>query len=82
MHPIDRASRKHSIQEMKKHILMPSPLILEVGCSSGFMLREMRQHLPHAFIMGADYVRKPFESFLGQWVSFPFGIRCELTCRK
>ncbi len=22
------------------------------------------------------------ESFLGQWVSFPFGIRCELTCRK
>jgi SAM-dependent methyltransferase len=35
--------------------------VLEVGCSSGFFLEELRRELPRAFVVGADYVRGPLE---------------------
>ena len=33
--------------------------ILEVGCSSGYLLSEMKRTFPEAFVMGADVVRQP-----------------------
>src|SRR5258705_13994837 len=34
---------------------------LEVGCSSGFLLRDLRRELPGASLIGADYVRGPLD---------------------
>jgi SAM-dependent methyltransferase len=58
-HFIDRASRGHALAEVKRHARGPRPVILEVGCSSGFMLEDLRRELPHAFVIGSDYVRGP-----------------------
>jgi ubiquinone/menaquinone biosynthesis C-methylase UbiE len=59
-HFIDRASRQHALNTLEQ--LQPaSPVILDIGCSSGFMLRALRQHLPRAFAIGSDYVRGPLE---------------------
>src|SRR5438132_13742012 len=41
-HFIDRASRRHAIQQIKQFVKVREPVILEVGCSSGFLLRDLR----------------------------------------
>lgn len=53
-HPIDVASRQLAIDSMR--LLGGSPLILDVGCSSGFLIRELRERLPGAQLLGADYL--------------------------
>jgi SAM-dependent methyltransferase len=58
-HFIDRASRAHALGQVKRHARGPRPVVLEVGCSSGFFLEELRRELPHALVMGADYVCGP-----------------------
>jgi SAM-dependent methyltransferase len=60
-HFIDRASRQHAQQQLCQHVRAASPVILEVGCSSGFMLHLIREHFPHAFVMGSDVVCGPLE---------------------
>jgi SAM-dependent methyltransferase len=55
-HFIDQASRQHALEQLKNFLYNPSPVILEVGCSSGFMLRLIRKGLPEAFLIGSDYV--------------------------
>jgi SAM-dependent methyltransferase len=56
-HFIDRASRRHAIHQVKKFVKGPFPIILEVGCSSGFLLRDLKASYPQAFLIGSDYVR-------------------------
>lgn len=58
-HFIDHASRNHALRQLKKYVHGISPVILEVGCSSGFLLRLIRQRMPHVFLIGADYVSGP-----------------------
>src|SRR6266550_7101789 len=60
-HFIDRASRQRALDQLDKHLKAGSPVILEIGCSSGFMLRAMREQLPQAFLIGSDYVLGPLE---------------------
>jgi SAM-dependent methyltransferase len=60
-HFIDRASRRHALAQVRRHAAGPAPVILEVGCSSGFCLEELRRELPHAQVVGTDYVRGPLE---------------------
>lgn len=59
-HPIDRASRLTALRGLR-HLTAAEPVILEVGCSSGFMLRRLREAYPRATLIGADYVRGPLE---------------------
>lgn len=58
-HFIDRASRDHAIYQLKKHIKQNNPTILEVGCSSGFMLKRIRKTFPGALLIGSDVVHEP-----------------------
>ncbi len=58
-HVIDRASRYHAGMQLKKNINNKFPTILEIGCSSGFMLQYMQQIFPQALVMGADIVTTP-----------------------
>jgi ubiquinone/menaquinone biosynthesis C-methylase UbiE len=60
-HFIDRASRDHAISQLTKHVRTAQPVILEVGCSSGFMLKRMQQQFPGAILIGADVVQAPLK---------------------
>ena len=60
-HPIDVASRRNAVDQLRRHLPRPDAVVLEVGCSSGYLLRDMREALPDAFLIGADYVRGPLE---------------------
>lgn len=53
-HPIEVASRRLAIDSMR--LLGEAPVILDVGCSSGFLLRELRDQMPTAQLVGADYL--------------------------
>jgi SAM-dependent methyltransferase len=54
-HPIDVASRRLALESMKT--LAGRPVILDVGCSSGFLLRDLHYSLPAAALIGADYLQ-------------------------
>ena len=59
-HPIDVASRRDALLQLRRHLQgKSSPAILEIGCSSGFMLKAIVPAFPSAFVMGADVVRAP-----------------------
>ena len=60
-HSLDRTSRRHAVRQVKKHANGKAPIILEIGCSSGFLLEALQQELPHARLIGSDYVRAPLE---------------------
>jgi ubiquinone/menaquinone biosynthesis C-methylase UbiE len=53
-HPIDIASRDLASDSMR--MLEGRPVILDVGCASGFLLRDLQCALPAAALIGADYL--------------------------
>ncbi len=77
-HFIDRASRDHAIDQLKRNIHVENPLILEIGCSSGFMLQRMQKAFPHATIMGSDVVSEPLQKLAESMPATPF-FRFDLT---
>jgi SAM-dependent methyltransferase len=70
-HPIDLASRRHAVEQLRKHLPRPDAIVLEVGCSSGYLLRDMRAAMPEALLIGADYVRGPLEVLAGSMPTVP-----------
>lgn len=58
-HPIDLASRNDALLQVKKFMSFDKAVIVEVGCSSGFFIRDLAKSFPEAVIMGADVVREP-----------------------
>lgn len=57
-HYIDGASRAWALRWVRNWVPTDA-LILDIGCSSGHMLRLLREELPHSRLMGADYIRGP-----------------------
>jgi SAM-dependent methyltransferase len=55
-HPIDIASRTMAIESMKLIRGRSQPIILDVGCSSGFLVEDLLREIPQAAIIGADYL--------------------------
>jgi ubiquinone/menaquinone biosynthesis C-methylase UbiE len=55
-HPIDIASRTMAIESMKLLRSRKNPIVLDVGCSSGFLVQDLLRELPEAAIIGADYL--------------------------
>lgn len=78
-HFMDCASRSHALSQLQKHIRVKTPVILEVGCSSGFMLRLMRNHLTDALVMGSDVVNDSLERLAENLPNVPL-FRFDLTC--
>jgi ubiquinone/menaquinone biosynthesis C-methylase UbiE len=70
-HPIDLASRRHAVEQLRKNLPRPDAVVLEVGCSSGYLLRDMQGAMPEACIIGADYVRGPLETLAGTMPTVP-----------
>ncbi len=54
-HFIDVASRDHAIAELKRELGTRPVSIMEVGCSAGHLLADMRRNLPNAILTGGDY---------------------------
>lgn len=55
-HPIDIASRTMAIESMKLIHGGSKPVILDVGCSSGFLVEDLLREIPQAAVIGADYL--------------------------
>jgi SAM-dependent methyltransferase len=58
-HPIDVASRDAALTSLKRYLPDKAGTILEIGCSSGYLLPLIRGEFPRAAVMGADVVKLP-----------------------
>ncbi len=72
-HPIDRASRRLAVRSLVEYLPArgPAPLILDVGCSSGFVIEEIRAVLPGAALIGSDYILPPLEKLAARLPGLP-----------
>ena len=61
-HLIDIASRTHAIDEVARVAGSTSSMIVEIGCSSGLLLRDLMTRLPGHFFVGADYTYGTLET--------------------
>jgi SAM-dependent methyltransferase len=66
-HPIDVASRGRAIAELQRSGFGRRPgVLLEVGCSSGYLLRDAREAFPDALVIGSDYVAGPLRALAAE----------------
>src|SRR5262249_44795441 len=81
-HYIDRASRRHAISRILKWLRTDRPVVLEIGCSSGFLLRDLQAQLPGAAVIGADCIQEPLEKLASSLPGVPLLgfdlVRCPL----
>jgi len=62
-HPIDIASRQRARTLVKRYLQRPAAeaVLLEAGCSSGYMLEELVADWPDSLVVGSDYIVGPLE---------------------
>lgn len=77
-HYIDVASRLNALQSLNTALKKPSPVIMEVGCSSGFFLESLKKKAPHAFVIGADYISDPLFELSSKMKGLPL-LQFDLT---
>src|SRR5262245_33508316 len=81
-HPIDRLSRDSTLAALRRHVEALDPVVLEVGCSSGYLLRDLQQSWPAATVIGSDFVKEPLERLAARTVGIPLLqfdlVRCPL----
>lgn len=58
-HPIDIASRANAISRVGDFKLNKDSIIMEIGCSSGFLLKDLIRLFPDYVVIGADVVKEP-----------------------
>jgi len=67
-HYIDRASRRHACDDLKNIVQNSSKVVLEIGSSSGYLLREIKRSFPESFLIGSDCIPEPLEN-IGKKIS-------------
>jgi SAM-dependent methyltransferase len=77
-HYMDRASRRHTLNELRKWLGAKPPVIMDVGCSSGAMLKLLLLEFRDSSILGADYVRGPLDVLAGRLSGVPL-LQFDLT---
>jgi ubiquinone/menaquinone biosynthesis C-methylase UbiE len=83
-HPMDVASRNRTVRELKRYLPAgnKNPVLLEVGCSSGFLLPVLREHFPGSLVIGSDYVGGPLKKLSESMPDMPLLqfdlVRCPL----
>jgi SAM-dependent methyltransferase len=70
-HYINFASREHAVSRLQKWLRVPEPVILDIGCSSGYTIRAIRRRMPNATVAGADYVRDSLEKLASAMPDVP-----------
>jgi SAM-dependent methyltransferase len=76
-HPIDVASRRRAIDALAS-CRRDLGVILEVGCSAGHLLRDLRRSFPRSLVIGTDYVGVPLTSLAAELPDVPL-VQCDLT---
>jgi SAM-dependent methyltransferase len=63
MHPVDIASRRHARTMLKRHVRAApaEAVLLEAGCSSGYLLEELVVDWPESLVIGSDFIIGPLE---------------------
>ena len=56
-HPIDRASRADALLQIQKNLHDSQNVILEIGCSSGYLLRKIKENFPDAELSDVEEVK-------------------------
>jgi len=78
-HPIDLASRHNALSQLKFHLnSRQAPVIMEVGCSSGFLLRDIAKLYSQGTVIGADVVKEPLYELARKLPEVPL-MRFDLT---
>jgi SAM-dependent methyltransferase len=77
-HYIERASRRHTLGQLRRWLRAESPVIIDIGCSSGLMLQLLRSEFPNASILAADYIRGPLEVLARERTGVPL-LQFDLT---
>ncbi len=60
-HPIDMASRSYAIQQISDAVTESRQVLMEIGCSSGFLIKEIVSRFPNLVVIGADVVKAPLQ---------------------
>jgi SAM-dependent methyltransferase len=60
-HYMNVASRSNAVRALRAFLHQPDPVLIDIGCSSGFMLRTLQDEFPEAAVLGSDYVRGPLD---------------------
>jgi SAM-dependent methyltransferase len=60
-HYMSVASREQAVGSLMRWVSAPAPVILDIGCSTGYTLGLLRHRMPQATVVGVDYVRRPLE---------------------
>jgi SAM-dependent methyltransferase len=76
-HPIDLASRNDALAQVKKFMPFAEAVIMEIGCSSGFLIRDLAKSFPEAVIIGSDVVKEPLYRLARNLLGIPL-IRFDL----
>jgi len=71
-HPIDIESRRRALESLRRGGFPPGGTLIEIGCSSGFLLPQLRAAYPQATIVGADIVSEPLKRLSNQYPDIPF----------
>jgi SAM-dependent methyltransferase len=72
-HPIDVASRRRARAALRRHVLADhrQAVLLEIGCSSGFLLRELMSDWPEGLVIGSDYINGPLRRLATRMPDLP-----------
>jgi SAM-dependent methyltransferase len=70
-HFIDRASRQHALEQLIRHAERKPAVILEVGCSSGYLLAQIADYFTETAVLGADVVKEPLEQLASVYPDLP-----------
>jgi len=77
-HYIDIASRRNSLTQLQRWVKGARPSIMDIGCSSGFLLGKIRAAFPQGHVVGADYVPAPLHKLAKEHPDWPL-IQFDLT---
>ena len=70
-HFMDRASRRRALGQLCRYVSRERPVILDAGCSFGFMVREIRAQFPNALVIGSDVAREPLDELARHTTDVP-----------
>jgi SAM-dependent methyltransferase len=81
-HPMDALSRSWALRALRRHVTSPAPVVLEMGCSSGFFLNDLRTAFPSATLIGSDFLKEPLHRLATRVKGLPLlqfdVVRCPL----
>ncbi|HXB70748.1 MAG TPA: methyltransferase domain-containing protein [Candidatus Acidoferrales bacterium] len=77
-HYMNVASREYALSRMERWLSNPEPVVLDIGCSSGYMIKALRRRLSDATVVGADFVRGPLEKLAAAVPDLPL-LQFDLT---